>query len=367
MPAPSSREGATPSHGGSHDGGEAFVRYLTEARPRIESYLKAHAPRASEGAERADLDRFLYQPLARFTGSGGKRTRPALCLLGAELVGGSSDSALPVAAAIETFQSAALVHDDIADESELRRGEPCLHVAEGTGIAINVGDLALVDVFAQILRPEKPSRPATYDDATTLRLLRELLSMERRTLEGQALDLGWARDGRWDVSVEDYLYMARHKTAFYSAATPLATGAICGGGSDEQVEALRAFGMAAGLAFQLQDDLLNLVGDGAAQGKDFRSDITEGKRTLCVVWSLGHLDPPGRAELIRILESRTADECDLARAVGLMSEAGAIERVRSYARRLADEARGTLESVGLEAGPRAILFSMADFFVERKG
>ena len=81
-----------------------------------------------------------------------------------------------------------------------------------------------------------------------------------RTIEGQALDLGWVRDGRFDISVDDYLDMATHKTAFYSGATPLAAGAIIGGGSDEQIEALRAFGLHTGLAFQIQDDLLNLVG-----------------------------------------------------------------------------------------------------------
>lgn len=339
----------------------AFAAYLAERRPVIDSYLAEHGPRAAAGDEAADLSRYLYGPLAHFTAEGGKRTRPALCLLGAELVGAPFEVALPVADAIETFQSAALIHDDIADKSELRRGEPCLHVTEGVGVATNVGDLALVNVFSQVLRAPE------YPQATRLRLLEEILQMEERTLEGQALDLGWARDGRWDVTVDDYLYMASHKTAYYSAATPLAAGAICGGGTEDQVEALRAFGMKAGLAFQLQDDLLNLVGDASRQGKDYRSDITEGKRTLCVVWALGHLEEGPRAELVRILESGTTDQDELARAVDLLEQAGAIGHARAYARTLADEAKASLGSVPLDSAAREVLLAMADFFVQRMG
>ena len=113
-----------------------------------------------------------------------------------------------------------------------------------------------------------------------LRVLKELVDMTTRTIEGQALDIGWARDDRFDLTVEDYLLMANHKTAFYSGAVPLAIGSIIGGGSETQTATLRAFGLASGLAFQIQDDVLNLVGTREATKKDFRSDITEGKRTL---------------------------------------------------------------------------------------
>jgi len=190
--------------------GATFAAYLAEKRHVIEAYIETHAPAPlSEELTAPDLDRYLYTPLARFTASGGKRTRPALCLLGCEAVGGTDALALSSAAAIEDFQSAALIHDDIADEGELRRGKPCVYLSEGTGIAINVGDLALVAVTAKILRDE------TLEPAVRMRVLEGLVSMEERTLEGQALDLGWVRDGRWDISTRDYLRMASHKTAFY--------------------------------------------------------------------------------------------------------------------------------------------------------
>ena len=228
-------------------------------------------------------------------------------------------------------------------------------------MAINVGDLGIVRTFAGVLEDE------SLDGTAKLRVLNEIAQMEQRTVEGQALDLGWARDGRWDITTGDYLTMAAHKTAFYSAASPLSIGAICGGGTDAQIEALSSFGMDAGLAFQLQDDLLNLVGDAEAQGKDFRSDITEGKRTMIVCWALEHLAGAEKDELLGILSSHATDASVLARAVELMEGAGAVDAVRDYAHDLARSAKASLKGVGLAGDARAVLESMADFFVERRG
>lgn len=336
-----------------------FVAYLRRSLPIIEDYLTTHAPHAAAGNQHDDLERYLYGPLAEFTARGGKRTRPALCLLGCEAVWGDATRALPFACSIENFQSAALIHDDIADQGETRRGKPCVHVSDGIGIAINVGDLALVEVISDMLAH------SSLPDAVTLRAISEIVRMERMTVEGQALDLGWVRDERWDITPEDYLYMAQHKTAYYSGAVPLAVGAICGGGSPEQVKALREFGMAAGLAFQLADDLLNLIGDATAQGKDFRSDITEGKRTLAVVHALTHLPEEKQGELLQILKSHTADAAKLKYAVELMQEAGSIDYVQQEAARLIATAKLKLDGAMFAKEARATLLSMADFFIER--
>lgn len=347
----------------AHDNGARFASYLGQRVGQIEGYLAAHTPRPEDmfAPQAMDLLVYLYEPLTRFTTSGGKRTRPALCLLGAEAVGADPICALSTACAIENFQTAALIHDDIADKSEMRRGIPCIYKTDGTGIAINVGDLALVSIMSGLLQDQE------LDNETCLRILCEIAFMEERTLEGQALDLGWVRDNRWDVSVDDYLFMASHKTAYYSAATPLACGAICGKGTDEQIEALFSFGLDAGLAFQLQDDLLNLVGDPAKQGKDFRSDITEGKRTMAALYALSKLEGQDREELLGLLSSGTTDENDLARAVALMEQAGAIDYVRERARGLVESARGHLADMDFADGALETLHSMADFFVERLG
>ncbi|HJF44399.1 polyprenyl synthetase family protein [Thermophilibacter provencensis] len=343
---------------------ELFVTYLKERLPLVERALADAADEPlADGAVSDDLVRYLYAPLRRFTASGGKRVRPVLALLGAESVGGRAEDALSCAVAVELFQSAALIHDDIADEGELRRGEPCLHRVEGTGLAINAGDLALTQVFEVILRDE------TLPADRRLRALSELVRMERHTLEGQALDLGWVRDARWDVTSEDYLYMVTSKTSWYSAAVPLYVGALVGGGSEEAARGLLEVGLTAGVAFQLADDLLNLVGDARAQGKDFRSDITEGKRTLAVVWALEHLDAASREELVALLGSSATDPTELARAVELIGQGGGIEHCRTLAGQMAERAKegatGLAEAGHITVEARDLLLSMSDFFVER--
>ena len=382
-----------------------FIDYLTSVRSRVEKELDAGLPipvsqRHLKEAEPAacnsviaDLNTYLYQPLREFSATGGKRVRPALVLLATQAVHGNVEAALPVACAIEDFQSAALIHDDIADKSELRRGEPCLYRRLGTGLAINVGDAALVHTIRRICHSN------AYDKTTRLRLIDALISMQEHTLEGQALDLGWTQENRWDITPDEYLFMATSKTAYYSAAYPLLCGAIVGGGTAEQRSALEAFGLKAGLAFQLQDDLLNLVGDAKTQGKDFRSDITEGKRTLLVVKAIEVLlaNAEGNAEdntkssakdtassntksstsdaavakasykkLISLLSSKTNDPILLEEAVELIVSTGAVDDVRAYAQTLIAEAKGYLEEAPFDAEARDTLLSMADFFVNRE-
>ena len=396
-----------------------FIDYLTSVRPRVEKELDAGLPipvsqRHLKEAESctlveqnvaksaavpaepaacnsvvADLNTYLYQPLRGFSATGGKRVRPALVLLATQAVHGDVEAALPVACAIEDFQSAALIHDDIADKSELRRGEPCLYRSLGTGLAINVGDAALVHTIGRICHGN------AYDETTRLRLIDALISMQERTLEGQALDLGWTQENRWDITPDEYLFMATSKTAYYSAAYPLLCGAIVGGGTAEQRSALEAFGLKAGLAFQLQDDLLNLVGDAKTQGKDFRSDITEGKRTLLVVKAIEVLlanaessakDTAGSnaennaksstsdaaaakasyKKLISLLSSKTNDPILLEGAVELIVSTGAVDEVRAYAQTLIAEAKGYLEEAPFDTEACDTLLSMADFFVNRE-
>ena len=331
-----------------------FMSFLNDHYAKVDELIASYY--VGNGSH-PDMDAYLYAPLAKYSANGGKRTRPVVCFLGCMAVGGSAELASSAAASVEHFHTAALIHDDIADEGELRRGEPCLHLTMGLGLAINAGDLALSQVTGTVLQDDR------LDDATKVRVLNELVRMTTRTIEGQALDIGWARDARWDISEDDYLVMASHKTAYYSVAVPLACGAIIGGGTDEQVEALRSFGMATGLAFQLQDDLLNLVGDKESVAKDFRCDITEGKRTLMVVHALAN--PQVSEELRGILSAHTTDPELLARAVELMEQAGSIAHARELSLKLVREAKEALAPVELAQPAKDLLFSMADFFIER--
>lgn len=332
-----------------------FEKYLNDRASEIDAYLRGFF---HDGIH-PDMTRYLYGPLSAYSENAGKRHRPLICLLACLAVGGDEQDALAAGAAVEHFHTAALIHDDIADDSTLRRGEPCLHLTEGEGLAINAGDLALSLVTGSVLDDER------LDDPIKLRVLHELVDMTTRTIEGQALDIGWARDNRFDITVDDYLTMARHKTAFYSGGVPLAVGAVIGGGTEEQIETLRAYGMSTGLAFQLQDDLLNLVGGKEAAGKDFRSDITEGKRTMIAVHALGHTQGAQREELLQILSAHETDPARLERAVQIMQEAGSIDYVHDYALFLAREHQGDLKQVLPPSIARKLLVSMADFFVGR--
>ena len=330
-----------------------FELYLKRNSKKMDAYL---ATFFTDGTH-PDMKRYLYGPLAEYSANAGKRHRPLICLLACEAVGGDPERARSAAAAIEHFHTAALIHDDIEDASQTRRGEPCMHIREGEGLAINAGDLALSLVTGTVVNDP------TLDDATKLRVLHELVEMTTRTIEGQALDIGWARDDRFDLTTDDYLLMANHKTAFYSGAVPLAVGAIIGGGSESQIATLRSFGMATGLAFQIQDDMLNLVGTREATKKDFRSDITEGKRTLIAVHALQHSEK--RERLLFLLSSRPTHSDELDEAVEIMREAGSIEFASRFASRLVVDAKAALEVELPKSKARDMLAAMADFFIKR--
>ena len=334
---------------------ESFEEYLERYADRVGDLVNAYIPKGTH----PDMDKYLYTPVLNYSRNGGKRHRPLICFAACMAVGGDAARAVSAAAAIEHFHTAALIHDDIADDAELRRGEPCIHLSEGLGLAINMGDLGLQLVNGTV------AKDPTLDDATKLRVLIELIEMTRRTIEGQALDIGWARDKRYDISPEDYLVMATCKTAHYSGAVPLAIGAIIGGGTETQIEGLRNYGLDTGLAFQIQDDLLNLVGKTESTKKGFRDDITEGKRTLVVVHALKNLGESDRTRLIEILSSHTKDSDDLDEAVQIMNKSGSIEYARNYAENLTSIAKNRLVDMIEPSSARDLLISMADWFVSR--
>lgn len=319
-----------------------------------------------------NLDAFLYEPLAQFVQGKGKFIRPALCMLGAHIAAGERaageavqtevlpDALVRLACALELFQAAALIHDDIADESLVRRGNPCLYRTHGTGLAINMGDCALVDASKLICTLGANELPS----ATTLQLLDEFLTMERTTIEGQALDLGWSQAGAWNLTPNDYLVMAELKTAHYSLASPLVLGALFAQAPQALCSALREFGRAAGVAFQLRDDYLNLFGN-KAQGKDMCSDIIEGKRTYLTLYALEHLPDALRHELIDILAAKTNTARELARACELIEKAGAPGASLAKERELVGQALNTLDKAQLAPKHIQLLADLCHYVTHR--
>lgn len=316
-------------------------------------YLRKEPPGSS-------LHRYLYGILEEFIARGGKRTRPALAMLACEAVGGDPLKAVSTGCAIEVFHAAALIHDDIMDSSLLRRGEKCVHLIYGESLAINAGDYALGLVSTIVL-----DDPA-LDDATKLAVLRVISEMSQRTIEGQALDVGWVRDDVYDLTTEDYLQMALGKTGYYSGIAPLKAGAVIGGATAEEMEALAEFGRCCSIAFQIRDDLLNITGDEAAMGKDYLSDVFESKRTLMVIHCLEQADPCDRERLVGLLRlgpQKTRKEAE--EVVALMERHGSLEYARSVARDLIVQGQAQLAKLP-ESRAREVLYSIADYFLDRQ-
>jgi geranylgeranyl diphosphate synthase type II len=237
-------------------------------------------------ATRAHLDRWLsaYPPapylgtlLADYPSRGGKAMRPAIVIAVAGIGGASLGDVLDAAVAVELFHNAQLIHDDIEDGSELRRGLPTLHRVHGIPLALNAGSAAMLQAFDPLAAALRCRGGGRMEQG--LELTRR---SARSAAEGQALELGWRDDDRLELSDRDYFAMALRKTAILSVIWPAQLGLLLSRRDIVDAQALSRFGGLLGIAFQIQDDLLNLVAD-RAYGKEALGDLREGKRTLIVL------------------------------------------------------------------------------------
>jgi geranylgeranyl diphosphate synthase type II len=221
----------------------------------------------------------LYDLMRDYVVREGKGLRPTLTIATCMALGGAADAAVRAAGALELFHNGFLVHDDIADESTHRRGKPTLHMSHGVGLAVNAGDgmnLFAVDLVLSNL----PTRGL----AGTLALIHEVMHMCRETVEGQAIELGWIRRNSVPRRDGDYYRMSLKKTGWYTCISPCRIGAACAGVTDPALldrfnECFRLIG----IAFQIQDDVLNLIGDTDRYGKEALGDLLEGKRTVMMI------------------------------------------------------------------------------------
>jgi geranylgeranyl diphosphate synthase type II len=295
----------------------------------------------------------------------GKALRPAICLATCAAFRAAPELALTSAAAIELVHNAFLVHDDIQDGSEFRRGRPTLHRDVGVPLAINAGDaLAVLS-----LRPLLESAPQ-LGSALTERLLREFHHTIATTIEGQAIELSWRQTNLCDLTVADYLAMVLRKTCCYSTIHPLRVGAIVATRGRVELAGLTEFGFYLGSAFQIRDDILDLVTSTPEYGKDVWGDLYEGKRTLPIVHLLSESTPSERRELVRLLggDRRARDADAVAWIRGLMDEYGSIDFARSIATGIAELAADAFTVAFAGVPPsrdRDFLAALPEFVVER--
>ena len=227
----------------------------------------------------------LYAPIAYALSSGGKRLRMQLVLAGCRLVGGNEQDALPFAEAIEVFHNFTLLHDDVMDRADVRRGMPTVHIKWNDNTAILSGDQMLIEAYHLLEGVPTNHLP---------QLLRLFTKTATEICEGQQYDVDFEQ--RNDVQIDDYIEMIRLKTSVLLAAA-LQGGAIIGGATNAEQEALYNYGIHLGLAFQIQDDLLDCFGDEQTFGKAIGGDISCNKKTYLMLTALKNADAAQRAAI----------------------------------------------------------------------
>lgn len=291
---------------------------------------------------------YLYQASRHLVGAGGKRIRPAVLLLVAEALEPDGDDAdrLPAAVAVELVHTLSLIHDDIVDDDGLRRGVPSVHVAWDRPTGIVAGDLLYAIAFDLVADSNAPAEER-------LACSRTLAQACQRLSEGQARDM--ARRGYEGPTEEAYLRTVADKTgALFAAAAEM--GAILGGGDEEAVAAAGSFGRSLGTAFQLRDDVLDVVGSADVLGKPIGSDLETGTVTLVTIHARrqGVDVSPGRAEASGLEEFR-AD----------LEDAGSLTYVSQMAQRYVDRAMADLEALP-PTSARDTLAALASYAIERE-
>ncbi|MEM7096546.1 MAG: polyprenyl synthetase family protein [Actinomycetota bacterium] len=339
-------------------------------RQAVESELAAYAALIDEAltihTPTGEPERYLYSLISDYPQRGGKRLRPALCLAACEAFGGKVDEALPSAVAIELLHTAFLIHDDIEDGSELRRGRSTLHAEHGVALALNAGDALAILGMA----PLRANADAVGHRIAS-RIGEEFTEMARHTLEGQAMELGWMRDNVTQLTSTDYLAMVLRKTCWYTTMHPLRVGLLLGSLGTINPDRVNDFGFHLGAAFQIRDDVLNLRGDEDDVGKEILGDLLEGKRTLMLIDLIEKLEGTALDDLVEFL-SRSRDErtFDEARTIrDLMEHHGSIDVAVGYADLYAARAHDTYaDALGPAANTAAgrFLRRIIDYMVERE-
>ena len=297
-------------------------------------------------------NKILYDALSYIRDTGGKRLRPIICLLSAEAVGGSRDKALFAAVGIELLHNASLVHDDIIDESSIRRKNPSNPARYGEKKAIVMGDLLFGFACEMLARCGVPEVVGLVSSAISDIAMGQYLEFMLRLRDLQ------------EVTERAYLEVAALKTASTFMASTEA-GAILGGGSEAEIENLRNYGKNLGIAFQIQDDVLDICGDSAKTGKPVGLDIKNGERTILVIHGLKHSNPSEREYLLKVLSKKgDAGSSDIDKVREIFINSSSINYAIWLSNELIRDAKSCIE--GLEdSEAKEKLKSIADFAADR--
>jgi geranylgeranyl diphosphate synthase type II len=319
---------------------------LLEARNLVEKHLQTLSI--------PDTPAELYEPVKYVLSMGGKRIRPALVLLSCDLFSGGVESALIPAMAIEIFHNFTLLHDDIMDRSDMRRGHPTVHIKYNENVAILSGDV--MSILASRLINQSPG--------VVLHTVHHIFTKTAmQVCEGQQIDMNF--EDRLTVSEEEYLNMIELKTAVLIAAS-LKIGAILGGASEKDAEDLYEFGRNLGLAFQLQDDLLDTYGDPDVMGKKRGTDIVDNKKTFLMIQALGQASSSQKKELRDWLTRKEFDsEEKISAVIAIFDSLKVRERTQKRIKEFYSNALSNLDHLNRPDDRKTELYNFASFLLNR--
>ena len=321
-----------------------FKRRYLDYKQLVDSYLREFV--------RDARPRSLYQPIRYVLGGGGKRIRSILVLLACKAVGGRKKTALHASVAMELVHNFTLVHDDIMDNATARRGKATVHTKWDHNVAILVGDEILALAYRALL---KTVSPRIHD------VSRVFTEGVVEVCEGQAYDKDF--ETRSNVRVDDYLLMIQKKTGKLVAVST-EIGGLIGNGSNEEVAALRNYGEHVGRAFQIQDDLLDIVADEKEFGKTIGSDLQEGKRTFLLLEALGKAAGKDRKLLLTVMNNGGVSRTHVKEFQRIYRETGAMESARKKIARDIADAKLELEHLP-DSDARGMLFWFTEMLLHR--
>ncbi|MFX0096003.1 MAG: polyprenyl synthetase family protein [Candidatus Hodarchaeota archaeon] len=301
----------------------------------------------------------LYTASRHLIEAGGKRLRPFLVLKSCEIVGGNSADALPFAAAVEFIHNFTLIHDDIMDNDEKRRGVATVHNLWGVPIAITAGDLLFAKAYNAVLSSTKTS---TVSSQRILKILEIITNTTISICQGQVRDVVF--ETKELIPEKDYFNMIGEKTAIL-LETSAKIGAIIGRGKARQIQRLGRFAYYSGLAFQIVDDILGLTADENTLGKPVGSDVREGKKTLIMIYALTHANETQRKQIYSVLGKEEASLNDVKAVLQIIRSLDALEYASIKAEKLVEKAKSQLSSFP-SSHTKDILLNLASYILSRK-
>ena len=276
----------------------------------------------------------LYEPVRHIMSIKGKRIRPMLLLMACDMFGGDVNEALNAAFAVEVFHNFTLVHDDVMDNADIRRGIPSVHKKYGLNAAILAGDVMLSYAYQYLMNITSPQSRAAINLFTKTAI---------QIFEGQQLDLDF--EHRTDVTVQEYLQMIEYKTSVLLAAS-LQIGGMAANASEADQKKLYEFGLNLGLSFQIKDDWLDTFGDSLKVGKRIGGDIIQNKKTYLLITALNDADERQRMELLKLLQLTNEDK-KLEGVMNLLHDLRIDTKTESKINELYDKSLQSLDAINL--------------------